>query len=77
TNADKSSHLLKLNENNIELFELGENNIELFEGFQHGKVVVKSGDRVEDPEVGPFVVENHGKETIGHDFNKLSINNQE
>ncbi|MCO5598103.1 hypothetical protein L7F22_052194, partial [Adiantum nelumboides] len=39
--------------------------------------IVKTGDRVEDPKAKPFVVENHGKETIGHDSNKLSIDNQE
>ncbi|KAI5075961.1 hypothetical protein GOP47_0008026 [Adiantum capillus-veneris] len=77
TNADKSSCLLDLDKNNIELSELDENNIELFEVFQHGKAVVKSGDRVEDPEAEPFVVENHGKETIGHDSNKVSTDNQE
>ncbi|MCO5554913.1 hypothetical protein L7F22_008451 [Adiantum nelumboides] len=77
TNVDKSSHLPELHENNTELLELDENNIELFEGFEHGKVVVKSGDRVEDLEVEPFVVENHGKETIGHDSSKLSTDNLE
>ncbi|MCO5593115.1 hypothetical protein L7F22_047121 [Adiantum nelumboides] len=44
---------------------------------KHGKAVVKSGDRVEDPEAEPFVVENHGKETIGQDSSKLSTDNQE
>ncbi|KAI5055399.1 hypothetical protein GOP47_0028920 [Adiantum capillus-veneris] len=77
TNADKSSRLLELDENTTELSELVENNIDLSEGFQHGKAVVKSGDRVEDREAEPFVVENHGKETIGHDSSKLSTDNQE
>ncbi|MCO5610000.1 hypothetical protein L7F22_064235 [Adiantum nelumboides] len=44
---------------------------------RHGKAVVKSGDRVEDPEAEPCVVENHGKETIGQDSSKFSIDNQE
>ncbi|MCO5592629.1 hypothetical protein L7F22_046632 [Adiantum nelumboides] len=64
-------------ENITELLELDKSNIELFEGFQHGKVVVKSGDRVEDLEAEPFMVENHGKETIGQDSNKLLTDNQE
>ncbi|MCO5603302.1 hypothetical protein L7F22_057451 [Adiantum nelumboides] len=50
TNADKSSHVPELDENIIELLELDKSNIELSEGFQHGKAVVKSEDRVEDPE---------------------------
>ncbi|MCO5591710.1 hypothetical protein L7F22_045701 [Adiantum nelumboides] len=75
TNASKSSHLPELDENNTELLELDENNIELSKGFHHGKAVVKSGDRVEDPEAEPFVVENHGKEIIGKDSSKLSIDN--
>ncbi|MCO5606710.1 hypothetical protein L7F22_060900 [Adiantum nelumboides] len=41
------------------------------------EAVVKSGDIVEDPDAEPFVVENHGKETIGHDSSKLSTDNQE
>ncbi|MCO5567169.1 hypothetical protein L7F22_020857 [Adiantum nelumboides] len=77
TNADKSSHLPELDENNTKLLELDENNIELSKGFQHGKDVVKSGDRVEDPEAEPFVVENPGKKTTGHDSGKLSTDNQE
>ncbi|MCO5576747.1 hypothetical protein L7F22_030566 [Adiantum nelumboides] len=77
TNADKSSHVLELDKNITKLLELDENNIKLSEVFQHGKAVVKSGNRVEDPEARPFVVENHGKETIGQDSNKLSTDNQE
>ncbi|MCO5551971.1 hypothetical protein L7F22_005479 [Adiantum nelumboides] len=77
TSADKSSHVPELDENITELLELDASNIELSEGFQHGKAVVKSGDRVEDPEAEPFVVENHGKETIGQDSSKLSTDNQE
>ncbi|MCO5603566.1 hypothetical protein L7F22_057717 [Adiantum nelumboides] len=76
TNADKSSHVPELDENITELLELDKSNIELSEGFQHGKAVVKSGDRVEDPKAEPFVVENHGKE-IGQDPSKLSTDNQE
>ncbi|MCO5550580.1 hypothetical protein L7F22_004068 [Adiantum nelumboides] len=77
TNADKSSHVPELDENITELLELDESNIELSEGFQHGKAAVKSGDRMEDPKAEPFVVENHGKETIGLDSSKLSTDNQE
>ncbi|MCO5601980.1 hypothetical protein L7F22_056107 [Adiantum nelumboides] len=77
TNADKSSHVPELDENIKKLLELDKSNIELSEGFQHGKVVVKNGNRVEDPEAKPFVVENHGKETIGQDSSKLSTDNQE
>ncbi|MCO5596931.1 hypothetical protein L7F22_051002 [Adiantum nelumboides] len=77
TNADKSSHVPELYENITELLKLDESNIELSEGFQHGKAVVKSGDRVEELEAEPFMVENHGKETIRQDSSKLSTNNQE
>ncbi|MCO5573587.1 hypothetical protein L7F22_027359 [Adiantum nelumboides] len=77
TNADKSPHLPELDKNNTELLELDKNNIELSEGLQHGKVVVESGDRVEDPEAKPFVVENHGNETIGQDSSKPSTDNKE
>ncbi|MCO5580122.1 hypothetical protein L7F22_033989 [Adiantum nelumboides] len=77
TNPDKSSHVPELDKNITELLELDKSNIELSDGFQHGKTVVKSGDRVEEPEAELFVVENRGKETIGQDSSKLSTDNQE
>ena len=38
---------------------------------------MESGDRVEELDAEPFMVENHGKATIGDDSSKLSADNQE
>lgn len=71
TNADNSSRMGELGEKSTELFELDEENNEMLEeGFQHGKAVLESGDRVE---AEPFAVQNDGKETDNQEGNEVHI----